>query len=118
MIKFLIKSVIIASLSSSALAQETFLFQSTGSVVYRVAPITQSFNNGPVKSTWLKLVSLTHDQYEMHLVEVHCPTGKYRLIKYQQYVNGGYLGDGDEYSSPKWNHPVPNTLGEALRRLC
>jgi len=101
----------------SAQAQETPFYTSTESNIYRVGQTTRSFNNGPVMTTWMKLVSKYQDKYSLDLVQVHCPTGMYQVLKHTEYVNGGYLKSSNE-NPTGWVYATPGTLGDSLKYLC
>lgn len=103
--------------SFNSQAQEVPFFFGNEDTIFRVGQTTKSFNNGPVMTTWLKIVNKFQDKYSMNLVQVHCPSGMYKVLKYAEYVNGGYLKVNDEIPGP-WVHATPGTLGDNLKELC
>ena len=102
----------------TAQAQETLFFQGTEHIVHQVGKKVKSFNNGPVIGSWFKYQSRIEDRYIMELVEVHCPSGKYRIITNASYVNGGHLSTSWRDPNPIWHDAIPYTLGAAYSNIC
>jgi hypothetical protein len=103
-----------------AQAQEVYLTHSNETIYYQVGQKTSYFNNGPVMKSWIKGQDRYLNKYSIASIEVHCPTGQYRITQRVVYVNGGYRSEAESWTNPNavWVEPVYDSVGSAFTKMC
>jgi hypothetical protein len=102
----------------SAQAQSRFVAEGTNDTMFREGVATYSDNNGLTALSWFKYLGKFDSGTDRTLIQVHCDSRLFRIIRNTSFRNGRMISDTGENWSAAWMNPVPGTLTTEVQQIC
>jgi len=99
-------------------AQSRFVADGVNDTMYREGVATYSDNNGLTALSWFKYQGKFDSGTDRTLIQVHCDSKLFRVIRNIGFKNGHMVTDTGENWSAPWTNPVPGTLTLNVQQIC